>query len=435
MLTVKNNQVTIQTDGTLFSEKLLAASEHFDSFMFLRGEGLLKHGNPVALVAAGVESELRHTGRNYFDSLETYRRSVGQNIFGFLGYDLKNELEKLSSDNPDITESPAAYFFEPAYLFDVSRNSVTVSGNRTLAELSSEFERIYSLKNDTPAALHSPPEFRCRYSKEAYYEAISEIKKHLQRGDIYELNFCIEFYAESFKEAPAALFSRLYDFSPMPFSLYFKMGDHHLLCASPERFLKKEGKHIISQPMKGTVKRGNNELEDAALKLQLENDQKERSENIMIVDLVRNDLSKVAAPGTVRVDELCSVYQFPNVFQMISTVSAEVRNEFNPTQIIAAAFPMGSMTGAPKIRAMQLIDTFEHSRRGVFSGAAGYLTPNGDFDFNVIIRSFVYNAASGYLSYQAGSAITIASEAEKEYNECMLKAASVFKMADSAIRV
>lgn len=195
-----------------------------------------------------------------------------------------------------------------------------------------------------------------------------------------------------------------------------------MLSASPERYLKKDGETIISQPIKGTAKRSKNILEDDRLKIALSQDTKERSENIMIVDLVRNDLSKTAIKGSVKVEELTKVYTFDQVHQMISTVTSKVEETTHPVDVIKSTFPMGSMTGAPKISAMRIIEDLEASKRGLYSGSVGYFSPTGNFDFNVVIRSILYNKTKKYVSYSVGGAITAKSDPLKEYEECLLKA-------------
>ena len=210
--------------------------------------------------------------------------------------------------------------------------------------------------------------------------------------------------------------------SPNPFSAFYKVAHNYLLCASPERYLKKVEDKIYSQPIKGTSKRElNNLIEDENNKMNLLNSEKERAENVMIVDLVRNDLSKICMEGSVKVEELFGIYSFPQVHQMISTISGDLKNDRDLADIFRATFPMGSMTGAPKKKVMELIELYEKTKRGIFSGALGYITPEGDFDFNVVIRSILYNSSDKYLSIQAGSAITFNSNAEKEYEECLLK--------------
>ena len=251
------------------------------------------------------------------------------------------------------------------------------------------------------------------------------MQQHILRGDCYEINFCQEFFAKKTIIDPVATYKKLSAVSPNPFSALYKMNDQWLICASPERFLKKQGTKILSQPIKGTSKRIDNSEKDKLSKDELFNSAKDRSENVMVVDLVRNDLSKLCKEGTVQVDELYGVYSFPQVHQMISTISGELKADISFSTIVKAAFPMGSMTGAPKQRAVTLIEKYEQTKRGIFSGALGYISPEGDFDFNVVIRSIMYNAATAYLSFQTGSGITFYSDPEKEWEECLLKATAI----------
>jgi para-aminobenzoate synthetase component 1 len=260
-------------------------------------------------------------------------------------------------------------------------------------------------------------------------DAIETIRKHILRGDCYELNYCMEFFAEDVKLDPLYCYQSLTTISPNPFSAFYKVNNSYLLCASPERFLRKEENKLISQPIKGTIKRNTTDAaDDELLKQQLYKSEKDRSENVMVVDLVRNDLSRVCKEGSVQVDELFGIYSFPQLYQMISTISGEVNETLSFTDVLCATFPMGSMTGAPKRKVMQLIEQYEQSRRGLFSGAVGYISPTDDFDFNVVIRSIFYNAATNYLSYMVGSGITYYSNAEQEYEECLLKADAIRKV-------
>ena len=174
-----------------------------------------------------------------------------------------------------------------------------------------------------------------------------------------------------------------------------------------------------------------NEVEDQKLKQKLATDIKERSENVMIVDLVRNDLAKTAIKGSVEVEELCKVYTFDQVHQMISTVISQVSDQVHPVDILKTTFPMGSMTGAPKISAMKIIETLEETKRGLYSGAVGYFTPEGDFDFNVVIRSILYNSSKKYVSYSVGGAITAKSDPLSEYEECLVKAKAMRQVLEN----
>ena len=267
---------------------------------------------------------------------------------------------------------------------------------------------------------------KSRFSKDEYIDAVKKLQEHILRGDCYEINFCQEFYSKNIAINPFNVYQKLSDLSPNPFSAFYKYEDKYLMCASPERFLKKTGDTIISQPIKGTAKRIINDAKaDEEQKNNLFKNEKERSENIMIVDLVRNDLAKICSEGSVYVKEFLGIYLFPQVYQMISTVAGKLRKNVSLAEIFTATFPMGSMTGAPKKRVMELIEKYEKTKRGLFSGTIGYINPEGDFDFNVVIRSVLYNETEKYISIQAGSAITFKSIPESEYEECLLKADAI----------
>jgi para-aminobenzoate synthetase component 1 len=281
----------------------------------------------------------------------------------------------------------------------------------------------YFLEEETDQNFHRYDfNFTPRISKEEYIEQVKKLKHQIQLGNIYEVNFCQEFYAENvFIEYPFDAYFKLNNITKAPFSCYFHMDEFSIFGGSPERFLKKVGTKLISEPIKGTSKRGLSENEDNELKQALISDPKERAENVMIVDLVRNDLSKIAQKNSVEVEELCQIYSFETVHQMISRISCEVESTTKFTDIIRATFPMGSMTGVPKIRAMELIEEHESFKRGVYSGSVGYIKPSGDFDFNVVIRSLLYNQKNNYISCSVGGALTNLSDPEKEYEECLVK--------------
>lgn len=264
-------------------------------------------------------------------------------------------------------------------------------------------------------------------NKKRYLQQVNRLKQHIQRGDIYEINYCVEFRAENVTIDPISFFAGLYNLTKAPFSCLYKTGSRYIFSASPERFLQRTGNRLISQPIKGTIKKGFSPEENEKLKQNLLHNQKERSENVMITDLVRNDLSKLAKKGTVHVDELFGIYSFETVHQMISTISCELNEGLKLQDILLATFPMGSMTGAPKISAMKFIRQFEDMERGAYSGSIGYFKPNGNFDMNVLIRSIMYDKETGKLSFSVGSAITHYSDAENEYSECMLKAEALLK--------
>jgi len=342
---------------------------------------------------------------------------------GFISYDYKNNIEQLTSNGIDDIGFPDEFFFTPQLIIEIGESGLEISydskvyNETDLRILFADLDKRQKKNYQTNAVVISP-----RITKEQYVRNVSKLKEHIKQGDVYEVNYCQEFFANQTEINPIDTYFKLNKKSPTPFSCFVKFNENYLLCASPERFINKIGNKICSQPIKGTIKRGATLEEDEQLKIQLQNDPKERSENIMIVDLVRNDLAKIASRNSVNVDELCKIYTFPQVHQMISTISAELKKEADFKQIIHALFPMGSMTGAPKIRAMELIEQYETSKRGLYSGTVGFIKPNGDFDFNVVIRSILYNSSSKNISYFVGGAITSLSVPEKEYEECLLKA-------------
>ena len=362
---------------------------------------------------------------NAFAELDQYKRNTNDYIFGYLSYDLKNDVEALHSNNFDGLGFVDCAFFQPKKLFFLKGNELEVCylsafEHEIEDDLACILKRSFSPTQDTQTK--GSVKIHKRITKKQYLSKLETILDHIKRGDIYEVNFCQEFYAENAYIDPSEVYKKLNELSKPPFATFFKFHEAFLLSASPERFIRKEKNTLISQPIKGTAKRLKNKKLDNKLASNLEHDEKERSENIMIVDLVRNDLSKTAIKGSVTVEELCKVYSFKQVHQLISTVTAQVAENTNPVHIIKALFPMGSMTGAPKVSAMKIIEDVEETKRGLYSGAVGYISPNDDFDFNVVIRSILYNKTKKYLSYSVGGAITAKSDPEKEYQECLLKA-------------
>ncbi|AKD56725.1 anthranilate synthase component I family protein [Spirosoma radiotolerans] len=415
----------------------IAEEAHEDGFVaFLNNNGIDYPNDPFPnRLFVGAKrvisfSENEATRDDVFDVLQQAHREKPAYLVGYLGYDLKNQLENLTSRNPDRLQFPDAYFVEPAWIIDFEESDVLgdaliIQGEGDTGALLKQLRSFVPIVSPVsfPA---SPVEIQCRVLSEDYLATVRRIQDHIRAGDVYELNYCIEFFAQQAGNIdPLGTYRALTERSPMPFSSFMKMGDRYVMGASPERFLKKTGDRILSQPIKGTVRRGQTPDEDMALRAYLLNSEKERAENLMIVDLVRNDLARSAQTGSIGVDELFGIYGFQQVFQMISTVSATLHERVSWAEAIRHAFPMGSMTGAPKIRSMQLIDDLEVSRRGVYSGAIGFITPEADFDFSVVIRTLLYNAESEYASFSVGSAITYDAEPEQEWEECLLKARAI----------
>lgn len=415
-----------------FKEKLLLWSQQFDEVVWLDSNYYKGHQAQYdAILAVDAFTSIKTDYEDAFDKLKEYQSVTKDWLFGYLSYDLKNDVEDLQSNNFDGLEFPELFFFQPKKLFLLKGNRLNVLYLNFVAD---EFEQDYKdIKSSKPKnGKHSNGvKIHLRTHKDEYFSKVKQMLAHIYRGDIYEANFCQEFYAEDTIINPLETYRSLNEISKPPFATYLKLFDKYLLSATPERYLKKGGNEIVSQPIKGTAKRSLDAEEDKLLKEQLEKDTKERSENIMIVDLVRNDLAKTAIKGSVTVEELCKVYTFDQVHQMISTVTSKVGDEAHPVDVLRTTFPMGSMTGAPKISAMQIIEELEETKRGLYSGAVGYFTPEGDFDFNVVIRSILYNASKQYVSYSVGGAITAKSDPLKEYEECLVKAKAMRQVLEN----
>ena len=363
-------------------------------------------------------------GTQWVNDYNSLQRVVGNDwLFGFLSYEFSNSWEQIVPTNPAYISVPKLQFFKPEKVWLLQGDTLTALYTSD-ANAEEDFAQVLAsepLTNAESTAIDLSP----RISKSDYFKHATALQQHILRGDIYEVNYCMEWFAENTQVVPQHIFHALNSIAKTPFAAYLSMKNLHLMCASPERFLSRKGTHVYSQPIKGTAARHADEVLDKANAQLLKNDPKERAENIMITDLVRNDLSRIANKGSVSVSEQCAVYPFSQVHQMISTVVASCSENTHSLDIIDACFPMGSMTGAPKQRAMELINTYEVSQRGLYSGAVGYFAPNGDFDFNVVIRSLIYDAQQQYLSTHVGSALTAAANVEQEYEECQLKVEAI----------
>jgi para-aminobenzoate synthetase component 1 len=407
----------------IFKEQMLSWANQFNICCFLDNNRYnTKHHSYEWLLAAGAAA-IFSPSKNILESLKYFYATYSDWLFGHVGYDLKNEIEDLYSSNPDNIQFPDIFLFQPQIVIQSNGTSIIIS---SLQDEAADILNSIHAQPIQPKFQAINIETKPRVSKEEYLNKTEALRQHILRGDCYEINFCMEFFAEDICILPLRVYKKLTAISPNPFSCYYKCSDKYLFCASPERYLKKEGSTIISQPIKGTMRRDKqNEYADETNKKILHQSGKDRSENVMIVDLMRNDLSKVCKDDSVKVEELFGIYTFPQVHQMISTIKGELKKDVDFADILKATFPMGSMTGAPKKRVMELIEQYEKSRRGIFSGAVGYITPEKDFDFNVVIRSIMYNETKKYLGYQVGSGITFYSDAEQEYEECLLKAEAI----------
>jgi para-aminobenzoate synthetase component 1 len=411
-----------------FKQQVLTWAQQFREVVYLDSNDYpQQYSSYDCILAVDAFTSIKTDYHNAFEDLKQYQQVTKDWLFGYLSYDLKNDIEILNSNNFDGLDFPDLFFFQPKKLFLLNGNQLEIQYlNMCDDEVEEDFEEIRLQITDNklqiPDINVSEIEIKQRISKDNYLDKVSNLLEHIHRGDIYEANFCMEFYIENATINPLEKFSKLNEISKSPQAVFLKNNTQFLLSASPERYIKKEGDLIISQPIKGTAKRFLDPIEDEKSKNQLALDPKERAENIMVTDLVRNDLSRTAQKGSVKVEELCVIYSFEQVHQMISTITSKLDSQYAAIDVIKTTFPMGSMTGTPKVSVLKIIEDLEESKRGLYSGAIGYFTPNGDFDFNVVIRSILYNQEKKYASFSVGSAVTSLSIPEKEYEECLLKA-------------
>ncbi|KEO74536.1 anthranilate synthase component I family protein [Anditalea andensis] len=400
---------------------------------FLRQKLIKWAENRYTYVAYFTDNNIHYPYSGFQDQLMAGNQSIllhdipssGKEVVGIISYDFKNRIEDLGSNNKSIINHPDQLFFLPEIKISISDDVLII--DHPSADI------LYQEILHTPLPTHPIllDEIKALTNKEQYLQNVDQIKQRIIEGDVYELNYCIAFESDIKEIAPTSLFLKLMEASPMPFSAYFKANDQVLVCASPERFIKRQKSKIIAQPIKGTIRRGSTPLEDQKYKNSLLNSEKERSENLMIVDLMRNDLSKISSTGSVSVEELFGIYSFRHVHQMISTISAVLNENCTIEEVFQNTFPMGSMTGAPKIKSMELIDHYENFKRGWFSGTVGYLDKDGNFDFNVIIRSIFIDFSSSKIMFAVGSAITFDSVPEQEYEECLLKVRSILEVLNA----
>jgi para-aminobenzoate synthetase component 1 len=415
-----------------FKLQVLHWAQQFREVVFLDSNDYpQQYSSYDCILAVDAFTSIKTDHTNAFEHLKQYHQVTNDWLFGYLSYDLKNDIEALVSYNFDHLNFPDLFFFQPKKVFLFKGNQIEILYlNICVEDIEDDFAEMSvrcSDPSESELAKHfnkqiSEIDINQRISKDKYLDKVSHLLQHIHRGDIYEANFCMEFFIENASINPLEKYLKLNEISKSPQAVFFKNNTQFLLSASPERYIKKEGDVLISQPIKGTAKRFSDPIEDQRSKNQLALDPKERAENIMVTDLVRNDLSRTAQKGSVKVAELCGIYSFEQVHQMISTITSKIDTQYTVVDVIKATFPMGSMTGAPKVSVLKIIEEIEETKRGLYSGAVGYFTPFGDFDFNVIIRSILYNQENKYISFSVGSAITSLSIPEKEYEECLLKA-------------
>ncbi|MFY7708672.1 MAG: anthranilate synthase component I family protein [Flavobacteriales bacterium] len=347
----------------------------------------------------------------------------GKYWMGYLNYDLKNKVENLDSRNPHPMGFSDAFFFVPQLLLRFSEEGGLEEVYNSSGISWQKYMVFFDKKNDGKPRTWTPLQ-----SKEKYIESVEKLKYHIQRGDIYEINFCQAFETDWHGADGWSVFSKVFEATEAPYSAYLRHGHRHICCGSPELFLKKYDNVLVSSPIKGTIRRGKEKKEDDELKEQLYNDPKERAENVMIVDLVRNDMSRIADDDSVWVDELWALHTFKTVHHLISRISCEIQEAVTFSDIVKAMFPMGSMTGAPKVNAMKFADELEAVSRGVYSGSIGIVRPDSSFEFNVVIRALLLDEHLKKAMVHVGGAITDMCDPEKEYEETLLKGRALMNM-------
>ena len=414
--------MTVQLDSTsdIFIPKALSWLEkNYDNISYLNPNQYFNYPQKPFrhLIAFGSEYSVQtNDTQNVFDAWKEIRRQYSKDwLFVFISYEGKNSVEELTSKKEQAIHFNTATFNIPKHVWEINSNEIRIlkgDGNSIIADIQNSHGE--EKKQQPTISIHH------LVSRHQYIEQVTAIQKYILEGNAYEINYCMPFVGKG-KLNAVDTYLKLNTLTPMPFSVFYKFNTEYILSASPERFIKKDQQQIISQPIKGTSKRGSTIEEDQQLKIILRDSQKEQAENAMIVDLVRNDLSRTGLAGSVHVPELCGMYTFPNVHQLISTVASIMNTAYSSIEVIKQAFPMGSMTGAPKVSAMHLIDSVEEVARGPFSGTVGYMDPEDNFDFNVLIRSIFYNNETEEIFMEAGSAITHYADAETEYEECITK--------------
>ena len=433
---MENQGITIAYQLECLLEK--ARNESF-ACIFLSAGRSDDHGQISLMAGFGIAEQ--------FSDLSDVPSCPESPVMGYLGYDYKNQIEpSLVSELTQLVEFDALKFVSPERWVAIEKNGI-ISGDESLLLHRGNPNSGLDVSGDhdgndrhesslSKLAAKNSPQWQSQTPKETYLENVERIKQHIVDGDFYEMNYCIAFTAIE-EIDPYDAFMLLSRKAPAPFSVFLKDGDRYLLCASPERFFGKRGNLIFSQPIKGTrprvfdsISSELDEVQDLTVARELEKSEKDRAENIMIVDLVRNDLSKVCEVGSVQVPECCAVYSFSHVHQLISTVEGRLKPEVGLKELMHATFPMGSMTGAPKISVMQHTNHLEGFARGIYSGTVGFVWKQ-NMDFNVVIRALQYDSQAKTLAYAVGGAITYDSVAEQEYQECLDKASAVLSIFET----
>lgn len=391
-------------------------SQHTDhpsanfSYLFADFDRWITFQNGEAYLHSSDGEKSKIAGTDPWKILSDFREQFKGYVCGYFGYDLKNYRDRLHSSNEDRVNLPEMWMgrAKSVYFAKVLPGKEPHQKNKNIQK------RAYKITNLSSSV-----------RREDYISQIKKAQKCIFEGDFYEINLSHQLSGE-FEGNVLGLYDDMRSAGPVPFGSFMRIGETEICCASPERFLTRLGTSIVSDPIKGTRARGNSIMEDEQIARELTESAKDKAENLMIVDLVRNDFSIVCKPGSVNVEKLFEIQRFGTVHQMVSRIKGTLKDGISSEEVIAACFPMGSMTGAPKIKSMEIIELLENYKRGLYSGAIGFFKPDGDFNFNVVIRTAFIN--SGKIYYATGGAITADSDPQMEWEETIVKARALGKL-------
>ena len=425
------------TDFHSIKEQLLHWADSFEQVVWLDSNAYPNNDNKYEAVLAVDADRIFQTDSNEaLHELKEYRKSNKDWLFGYLSFDAGRAIGSSKENNraSDLLQFSKLSFFHPKKIFLLKKDSVEIHYSSNIHnEIEEDWKEISELVIEEIPLIYPDLKINVRLSKQEYFDKFEKIQTYIEQGEISEINFCQEFYAEASLENPLAVYRHLNEISKPPFAAYLRMNDKYVLCASPERYLSNTNGKLKTQPIKGTAKRKENVAEDELARKTLEADRKEILENTITTEMIVEELQAIAKKDSVQVTELCKVYSFKQVHQLISTIVCDLKPELHPVDAINGTYPMGSMTGIPKENSLVIIEELENFHRSLYSGSIGYFTPNDDFDFNVVIRSILYNAKNKYVSFSAGGAITALANPESEYKECLVKVKAMEEVLGSIV--
>lgn len=430
-------------DSSLASEQARYSIIAADPFLILKNRGnvnFLIENNSEKKIIGNTFDLLKDIFSKYShqDTTEGFLNSGC--AIGFFGYDLNTQLENLASfevDDLNISDCIMCFYDVIFIVDEITQETKIVStglpfkGSKVLPKAKNRLKYFIDLINAKPEkavidhAFIESKQIKSNFTKRKYIDSIKKAISYIKEGDIYQVNLSQRFSMEIRETDAFSIYKKLRELSPAPFSAYFDSDEFTLLSSSPERFLKVRGKEVETKPIKGTRPRSNNLDEDKRLADELLGSEKDRAENVMIVDVLRNDLGRVCMPGSVKTSSLFDLEKYKTVMHLVSTVKGQLEKNMDIFDLLKASFPGGSITGAPKIRAMEIINELEPTKRGPYTGCFGYIGFDGSVDLNILIRTIIIKKNLAY--FQVGGGIVFDSEPEKEYQETLDKGIALFK--------